>query len=296
MGESRTELLRWINSVTQAGISKIEECGTGAIYCQLIDSIFGDLPMTRVKLNARQEYEYLNNYKVLQAAFKKHRIDKPIPVDRLTKCKMQDNLEFTQWLKKFWEAHWHGEEYDPVGRAGGQVASVANPAVAAVRPASNGRVSASGGAAPRRTPIGGPARVASVSTQANQRELMELRAQVEELHNHSTTIEKESQFYFAKLRDIEIIIQERLAMPDSDVTKNERDTLLKIQTILYSTEEGFEAPPIDELAINDGDDLAHEQLETSQPHQQYADASVSLSARQRQHEHEGQLADEEETF
>lgn len=102
------------------------------------------------------------------------------------------------------------------------MASVANPAVAAVRPASNGRVSASGGAAPRRTPIGmptsssspaaqrlttffliagGPARVASVSTQANQRELMELRAQVEELHNHSTTIEKESQFYFAKVRD-----------------------------------------------------------------------------------------------
>ncbi|KAJ9125971.1 hypothetical protein QFC24_002756 [Naganishia onofrii] len=77
----------------------------------------GDLPMTRVKLNARQEYEYLNNYKVLQAAFKKHRIDKPIPVERLTKCKMQDNLEFTQWLKKFWDAHWHGEEYDPVGRA-----------------------------------------------------------------------------------------------------------------------------------------------------------------------------------
>lgn len=103
--------------------------------------------------------------------------------------------------------------------------------------------------------VGGPARVASASTQANQRELMELRAQVEELHNHSTTIEKESQFYFAKvcpplsrsrvgtnapfdrqLRDVEIIIQERLAMPDSDVTKNERDTLLKIQTILYSTE------------------------------------------------------------
>lgn len=32
---ARTELLRWINSVTQAGISKIEECGTGAIYCQV---------------------------------------------------------------------------------------------------------------------------------------------------------------------------------------------------------------------------------------------------------------------
>lgn len=33
-----------------------------------------------------------------------------------------------------------------------------------------------------------------------------------------------------------MIIQERLAMPDTEVTKNERDTLLKIQAILYSTE------------------------------------------------------------
>lgn len=39
-----------------------------------------------------------------------------------------------------------------------------------------------------------------------------------------------------KLRDVEVIIQERLAKPDTEVTKNERDTLLKIQAILYSTE------------------------------------------------------------
>lgn len=103
-----------------------------------------------------------------------------------------------------------------VGVSGGQVASVANPAVAAVRPSSNGRVSS--GSAPRRTPIGkpmittvptmetelllvsgGPARVTSAAAQVNQREVVELRAQVEELHNHSATIEKESQFYFGKV-------------------------------------------------------------------------------------------------
>jgi len=33
---------------------------------------------------------------------------------------MQDNLEFTQWLKKFWDANWSGEEYDAIGRRGGQ--------------------------------------------------------------------------------------------------------------------------------------------------------------------------------
>ena len=46
---------------------------------------------------------------------------------------------------------------------------------------------------------GGPARVTSAAAQVNQREVAELRAQVEELHNHSATIEKESQFYFGKV-------------------------------------------------------------------------------------------------
>ena len=66
----------------------------------------GDVPMGRVKLNAKHEYEYLANFKILQNLFKAHKIDKvsghvvrknrflislfqPIPVERLVKCKMQ---------------------------------------------------------------------------------------------------------------------------------------------------------------------------------------------------------------
>lgn len=30
---------------------------------------------------------------------------------------MQDNLEFTQWLKKFWDANSRGEVYNAVERA-----------------------------------------------------------------------------------------------------------------------------------------------------------------------------------
>lgn len=32
--------------------------------------------MSRVNFGARQEYEYLNNFKVLQKSFKDHKIDK----------------------------------------------------------------------------------------------------------------------------------------------------------------------------------------------------------------------------
>ena len=45
--------------------------------------------MNRVKMNAKLEYEYLANFKILQNVFKSHKIDKPIPVEKLVKCKMQ---------------------------------------------------------------------------------------------------------------------------------------------------------------------------------------------------------------
>jgi hypothetical protein len=38
--------------------------------------ILGDLPMNRVKMNGKHEYEYLANYKVMQNVFKAKKIDK----------------------------------------------------------------------------------------------------------------------------------------------------------------------------------------------------------------------------
>ena len=35
----------------------------------------------------------------------------------MNRCKMQDNLEFLQWVKKFWDAHASGAAYDAAGRA-----------------------------------------------------------------------------------------------------------------------------------------------------------------------------------
>lgn len=37
-----------------------------------------------------------------------------VPVERLVKGKFQDNFEFLQWFKKFFDANWDGRDYDPV--------------------------------------------------------------------------------------------------------------------------------------------------------------------------------------
>lgn len=42
-----------------------------------------------------------------------------IPVDKLIKGRFQDNFEFLQWFKKFFDANYDGREYDPLeGRFG----------------------------------------------------------------------------------------------------------------------------------------------------------------------------------
>jgi len=43
MGESRTELVAWVNELLQLNYTKVEQCGTGGAYCQIMDSVYREL-------------------------------------------------------------------------------------------------------------------------------------------------------------------------------------------------------------------------------------------------------------
>ena len=92
MSESRIELITWLNDLLQLNITKIEHVGQGAIPCQVLDSIWKDIPLHRVKFSASHEYEYIANFKIFQAALINHGISKEVPVERLVKLRFQDNL------------------------------------------------------------------------------------------------------------------------------------------------------------------------------------------------------------
>ncbi|KAF9289761.1 hypothetical protein BGZ68_008725 [Mortierella alpina] len=242
MSESRGELIAWVNELLDLSYTKVEQMGTGAAYCQIMDSIYSDIPMSRVKFAAKHDYEYLGNYKILQTSFTKHKVDKAIPTDSLMKCKMQDNLEFLQWLKKYWDHNFPGEYYDAAARRGlnnnPAPSSAANrstttPARKPMNDSAANRSISSRGANPSTRASADPSIVLNL-----QRELQEERTTV-------AALEKERDFYFQKLRDIEVLIQQELERnPDAA-----DDALLKeIQAILYSTEEGFAIPPEDEHA------------------------------------------------
>lgn len=48
MGESRGELLLWLNETLNFPCKKIEECGTGVVYFFILDSIYKDVRFASV--------------------------------------------------------------------------------------------------------------------------------------------------------------------------------------------------------------------------------------------------------
>ncbi|XP_026667343.1 microtubule-associated protein RP/EB family member 1 isoform X3 [Ceratina calcarata] len=350
---SRHDMLAWVNDCLQSSFTKIEELCTGAVYCQFMDMLFpGSVPLKRVKFKTNLEHEYIQNFKILQGGFKKMNVDKVIPVDKLVKGRFQDNFEFLQWFKKFFDANYDGREYDayeargciPLGSGVDGTHNLSNPQLVPLPPQSKqtqiqqkhmqqrniivpidklvkgrfqdnfeflqwfkkffdanysrtepydalamrgGEAMGSGGSnaphghgtnAKRTTPrevisskpaarivpipiqstLPTPAaksinkapahrpqpKPTGVGNRGDTEKVEELRAQIVELKMSLEGLEKERDFYFGKLRDIEVMCQ------DCD-NGGPPPIVQKILEVLYATEEGF-APP-EEL---EGDGLA----------------------------------------
>ncbi|KAL7070781.1 hypothetical protein ACQ4LE_009870 [Meloidogyne hapla] len=305
---SRNDYLRWVNECLQAEFSKIEQLHTGAGYCLFTEILFpGTINMKKVKFNSRMELDWLSNWKIVQTAWKQLGVEKVVAVEKLIKGKFQDNFEFLQWFKKFFDANYDGHEFDPVEmrfneelpkenklkptallrqpqavktggtsrvahhvpppqRAGSNLSMNSNSGYgASSKKSSPTSLSAStkkptmtnttGRRAPPAAPAPRPAPVAQNKAPAVDPQLMEelkskdqqleeLRGQLAETDEVICGLEKERDFYFAKLRKIEVLCQdteETETLPTNDVLQ-----------ILYETEEGFAPPEEFEVAESNG--------------------------------------------
>lgn len=250
---SRHEMLNWVNDSLQAEYKKIEELSNGAAYAQLMDMVFpGTVALKKVKFRTNLEHEYIQNFKHVQAAFKKVGCDKEIPVNRLVKSRFQDNFEFLQWFKKFFDANYDGHEYNALeargniplgslagGPSGGKT-TLSSTTHHTTRPFS-GRTTAMAPTHPaipnnnssnalktKNTVRNGSTPILDADARAKfEAELSQLRTTIE-------NIERERDFYYGKLRSVEVLCQQ--TEEEADVDKK------KILDILYATEDGFAVP------------------------------------------------------
>ncbi|XP_042496311.1 microtubule-associated protein RP/EB family member 1B-like [Macadamia integrifolia] len=211
----RNEILSWVNATLQLNISRVEEAASGAIQCQMMDMTHpGVVPMHKVNFDAKTEYDMIQNYKVLQEAFNKLKIEKHIEVNKLVKGRPLDNLEFLQWLKRYCDSINGGimnENYNPVERrskGGKERNSRVSHKVSKSLQANNFPSVISGNGTGLKTSVPKQGRNYAVSGGANSAaEIQAMSEQILDLKLSVDHLEKERDFYFAKLRDIEILCQ-----------------------------------------------------------------------------------------
>ncbi|KJH42519.1 hypothetical protein DICVIV_11494 [Dictyocaulus viviparus] len=290
---SRHEMLMWVNDCLQSNFTKIEQLHTGAGYAQFTDFLFpGSISLKKVKWNSHLELDWLGNWKLVQTSWKTLGVEKLVPVDKLIKGKFQDNFEFLQWFKKFFDANYDGHEYNPLDARGGEplpaepvsgkhmvmtekskkiqvptrttyattktgppsrnasnysinTSHIGNTTVSKQRPATaNNAAPLSSYAKTNNNVLQKPETVASRSATvpsgdaAEVKQLKEkiddLTRQVAEYEAEMSILEQERDFYFKKLRCIEIMCGDNESIGTVAVP-----LLLEV---LYETEEGFVAP------------------------------------------------------
>ena len=70
----RKAILDWLNTLLKTNLTKIEGTCSGAIACQLCDALYGPESKSsyaQVKWDCKADFEYTQNYKILQDVFKK---------------------------------------------------------------------------------------------------------------------------------------------------------------------------------------------------------------------------------
>uniref|UniRef100_A0A8C1FEE1 DNA (cytosine-5-)-methyltransferase n=2 Tax=Cyprinus carpio TaxID=7962 RepID=A0A8C1FEE1_CYPCA len=119
---SRYDVLSWINETLQTNFTQVEQCRSGACFCQLMDLLFpGSIDMSIVKFDSQKRSDFKQNYSLLQTAFRKSGIKQQVPVKQLLTGKFRPNFTFLKWFRKFFFANERkGREYNPVEARNGQ--------------------------------------------------------------------------------------------------------------------------------------------------------------------------------
>jgi RP/EB family microtubule-associated protein len=176
----------------------------------------GKVALGKVNFDAKTEYEYVANYKVLQNVFDAQQITKHVDVARLVKGKFQDNLEMLQWMKHFFDTHYGGQAYDARARreeakaqykkghkhAGTGIKKPAGDDAPAPKAAAAPRVAAAAAAAPKAAVRPAASKAAAPKAAAKPKaaaadsgDAAELTSQLSKLTVTIEGLEKERNFY-----------------------------------------------------------------------------------------------------
>mmetsp|Transcript_39703 Transcript_39703/g.157975 ORF Transcript_39703/g.157975 Transcript_39703/m.157975 type:complete len:240 (-) Transcript_39703:1345-2064(-) len=216
---SKRQLLQWLNDLLGTNYTKVEEIHNGAAVSLVIEKIHpGTVKVSKLHKNTSKGYEISSNYKLLQAAFLANKIDKDIDVQKLSRGGYQDNLEFLQWTKAYFDRTYNGEV-------------IAQPRVNAAPAKARVKAVESQSAVNKENKMLNHARCREASAE-QKAEISALNNSVKELQVTVEELEKERDFYFGKLREVEIFCQ-----TNSESENQSVDVIKHVSAILYANDD-----------------------------------------------------------
>ncbi|XP_053683404.1 microtubule-associated protein RP/EB family member 1-like [Sabethes cyaneus] len=243
---SRKDMLAWVNETLQSDFRKVEELCTGAAYCQLMDLLFpGCVPLKRVKYCTNIDLDFIHNLKIFQNALVAMKVDKSVPIDRLSKGRFQDNFEFLQWFKKFFDANYDGKPYDPQAARHNapmgygtpntlkpsQKANISGSCLASMKARSAEKKTTCGSAAAAAALEKGTTKSASIdhvdSNNACSEKLVALKEERDELVDKMEAARLERDYYYQKLMLIEALVAD-------EETEEHREFCDRAKKIMYA--------------------------------------------------------------
>merc|ERR1719336_686153 len=206
------------------------------------------MSMGKVNFGAIYEPDYIKNWKLIQTVFEKQGIQKVIPVDKLVKGRFQDNLEFLQWFYQYFSATYNpsASEYDPVKR---RLKSKGTAGLSKNKPSApkkrqkvqrEAKQFSNAAPAPSRQPrednSGLKRQVSQLEQDKSQLQDKhhQLQKEFQNVQNVAKEIEKERDFYFQKVVQVEALTK---GLPDQ-----ESDFVKSILKVLYATEDSSPRP------------------------------------------------------
>lgn len=86
---SKTIIINWLRGLFPdlCPNLKIEDFGNGVIYCRIMHHYYGTPPLQKINWHPKNEYEYMNNLKNVQAALLQEGLGLPFDVNKISKRK-----------------------------------------------------------------------------------------------------------------------------------------------------------------------------------------------------------------
>merc|ERR1712080_300319 len=229
------------------------DCADGAVYVQICDSIFTlkDSQMRKVKWNSKSTVDWNANWKIVQDCFNKFEVTKSIDVAKITNGKFQDNLEVMQWFKHFHQCKFSGT-YEAKKRRN---LSKSAPKTSK-KPKKRQNTPTDYSIRVEKKASKKPNQKKKGKNQAKEEKIMEAMSELEKANLTIEAVEKERNFYFGKLREIEILCQDHEDTnvdPDKKKFKNLKELQDAILGIMYKTDDAgmMESPEEGDGGVNE---------------------------------------------